>query len=215
MPYFPAEDEKLRAVQHTRRRGGNIANTLEVLHQLIAVETPLRQLKLISVLPSSSSAAYAEIRSSLDESIDFSGCITREDHNDVPSSFIIKSLATGSRTIVNTNSLPEMTTREFEEKATEMLGDEGIDRSLVNEHTLYHFEGRIPDTTLQCIRLLRKNHPLVKVSVEVEKPNRPGLRELAAEADIVFYSKSWAEAQGYKTAIDCLTGEAVDRNLPG
>ena len=31
------------------------------------------------------------------------------------------------------------------------------------------------------------------VSVEVEKPNREGLVELAAEADVVFYSKSWAE----------------------
>ena len=31
------------------------------------------------------------------------------------------------------------------------------------------------------------------VSVEVEKPAREGLRELAAEADVVFYSKTWAQ----------------------
>lgn len=35
--------------------------------------------------------------------------------------------------------------------------------------------------------------PGCTVSVEVEKPNREGLVELAAEADVVFYSKSWAE----------------------
>jgi hypothetical protein len=29
--------------------------------------------------------------------------------------------------------------------------------------------------------------------VEVEKPGRDGLLELAAEADVVFYSKTWAE----------------------
>jgi ketohexokinase len=31
------------------------------------------------------------------------------------------------------------------------------------------------------------------VSVEVEKPGRAGLQELAEEADVVFYSKSWAQ----------------------
>lgn len=36
--------------------------------------------------------------------------------------------------------------------------------------------------------------PSATVSVEVEKPGREGLSELAAEADVVFYSKSWAEA---------------------
>jgi ketohexokinase len=34
--------------------------------------------------------------------------------------------------------------------------------------------------------------PDAKISVEVEKPGREGLIELAAEADVVFYSKGWA-----------------------
>lgn len=54
-------------------------------------------------------------------------------------------------------------------------------------------QGRIPDVILACIRHLRERHPSVRVSVEVEKPGRPGLQELAAEADVVFYSKSWAQ----------------------
>lgn len=32
----------------------------------------------------------------------------------------------------------------------------------------------------------------MKISVEVEKPGREGLERLVAEADVVFYSKSWA-----------------------
>ena len=40
---------------------------------------------------------------------------------------------------------------------------------------------------------LRQHHPTVKISVEVEKPGREGLQELAALADVVFYSKSWAQ----------------------
>lgn len=54
-------------------------------------------------------------------------------------------------------------------------------------------QGRIPETTLQCIQHLRLHHPRSSISVELEKPGRDGLRELAREADVVFYSRSWAE----------------------
>jgi len=67
----------------------------------------------------------------------------------------------------------------------------------------------------------------------VEKPNRDGLRELAAEADVVCYSKTWAEVRygrpplnprstsgltdrlvqshGYSEAQACLRAEAPSR----
>lgn len=94
-------------------------------------------------------------------------------------------------------------------------------------------QGRIPETSLQCIRHLRHSYPRSRISVEVERPARKGLRELAAEADVVFYSKSWAEVsrtsvswprqlfttkdtgadregqgEGYASAEACLTGES-------
>lgn len=56
-------------------------------------------------------------------------------------------------------------------------------------------QGRIPDVTLLCMQQLRQYHPAVKISVEVEKPGREGLQELAALADVVFYSKSWAQVR--------------------
>ena len=56
-----------------------------------------------------------------------------------------------------------------------------------------NFQGRIVDVTLECVRHLRHKFPTVRISVEVEKPGRVGLQELAAEADVVFYSKSWAQ----------------------
>lgn len=58
--------------------------------------------------------------------------------------------------------------------------------------TIRH-QGRIPDTTLECIHHLRQSLPQAVISVEVEKPGRAGLENLAAEADMVFYSKSWAQ----------------------
>lgn len=57
-------------------------------------------------------------------------------------------------------------------------------------------KGRIPDVNLRNIQHLRQRFPAAKISVEVEKPGRPGLPEMAAEADVVFYSKSWAQV-GY------------------
>jgi hypothetical protein len=54
-------------------------------------------------------------------------------------------------------------------------------------------QGRIPEVTLECVRKIRETLPRAKVSVEVEKPGREGLVELAAEADVVFFSRSWAE----------------------
>ncbi|KAK2789744.1 hypothetical protein FQN52_005869 [Onygenales sp. PD_12] len=68
--------------------------------------------------------------------------------------------------------------------------------------------GRIPDVTLQCIRYLRHDHPKDKISVEIEKPGREGLQELAAAADVVFYSKSWAVGNGYESAMECLEAQS-------
>lgn len=76
--------------------------------------------------------------------------------------------------------------------------------------------------TLACIRHIRHRYPNSKISVEVEKPGREGLQELSEEADVVFYSKSWAQvgillsiifrisftdvwqANGYKSAEECV-----------
>ncbi|KAL8646879.1 MAG: hypothetical protein Q9210_005877 [Variospora velana] len=47
------------------------------------------------------------------------------------------------------------------------------------------------------------------ISVEVEKPGREGLQSLAILADVVFYSKSWAQGNGYKSAEECLRAQAT------
>jgi ketohexokinase len=70
-------------------------------------------------------------------------------------------------------------------------------------------KGRLPETTLRCIRYLRLVTSGSTISVEVEKPGREGLVELAAEADVVFYSRSWAESRGYTTPEACLRAEAA------
>ncbi|ESA42449.1 hypothetical protein GE21DRAFT_7304 [Neurospora crassa] len=146
-------------------------------------------------------------------SVDFSHCLYRKGHDEAASSYIIRSGATGSRTIVNYNDLPEMTTDEFMKIADGFVSlqhDHNVDassRGFIGEDCWWHFEGRIPETTLQCIRYLRQVLPGSTISVEVEKPGREGLAELAAESDVVFYSKSWAESRGYTNPEACLRGE--------
>ncbi|KAH0548669.1 hypothetical protein GP486_007788 [Trichoglossum hirsutum] len=201
---YPAEDEKLRASSLVRRRGGNCPNTVEVLQQLLDLSKPpgAITLALFTILPSRSSAGSQQIKSSLEPAINLTHCLHREEVGEPASSYIIKSRSTGSRTIVNFNDLPEMTASEFSTMADE-LGDKA---------SLYHFEatgqGRIPETTLECMRHLRRRFPSVRISVEVEKPGRAGLQELAAEADVVFYSKTWAQSNGYLAPEECLRAQA-------
>ncbi|KAI9778077.1 MAG: hypothetical protein M1839_008381 [Geoglossum umbratile] len=206
--HYPAEDEKLRASSLVRRRGGNCFNTAEVLQQLVDLSSRAAvSLVLSAVLPASTSAGSQQIKSSLPETVDLTHCFYREEFNEPASSYIIKSRSVDSRTIVNFNNLPEMTSSEF----TAMAGKLG------DKAGYYHFEastilcnaGRIPGVILECMLHLRRYFPAVRISVEVEKPGRVGLRELAAQADVVFYSKSWAQDSGYLTPEDCLRAQAI------
>ncbi|OHE95940.1 D-sorbose [Colletotrichum orchidophilum] len=224
VPHFPEEDLKLRATSIRVRRGGNCPNTMEVLQQLLRARDlpppttgggPLK-MHLVSPLPERHSQATAQIISSFPPgpdaaadaaAINFEHCLFREGHQAPASSYIFRSEATGSRTIVNHNELLDMTTDEFLDVVEAFRGQGG--------RTWWHFEGRVPETTLGCIRALRRvlgdgdGDDAATVSVEVERPGRAGLRELAAEADVVFYSKSWAEDCGYLSAEDCLRKESL------
>lgn len=246
VPYFPAEDSKLRASSFTKRRGGNCPNSLEVLVQLInqfsskdseeedttSIVPPIK-LSLIASLPSHSSLQIPFVASSFGSeadtdtsdgtastlqraTVDLSRCIYREEFTEPVSSYIICSQATSSRTIVNHNELPEMTLAEFVETTAYILQPESLPGDQIpkkSDDFWFHFEGRIPETTLECIRHLRRHaarHKSFKlhISVELEKPKREGLQNLALEADVVFHSRSWAEAEGYTSAEVCLKEQA-------
>lgn len=130
VPFFPAEDSKLRASTLAIRRGGNCPNSLEVLQQLIEDHDETKDgdgtLKpyLVSCLPAKDSSSTKRIIDSFSSDspqdhqrrrrVDVSYCIYRESHTEAASSYIIRSEQTGSRTLVNYNNLPEMSLREFE-----------------------------------------------------------------------------------------------------
>ncbi|RYP73210.1 hypothetical protein DL769_004269 [Monosporascus sp. CRB-8-3] len=213
VPHYPEEDAKLRATSLQIRRGGNCPNTLEVLQQLLRREQEQEQEQhqhrhqqrgqaitpyLISCLPAAGSPATHRIVESFgpDALVDLTKCIYRAEDNPA-SSYIIRSEGTGSRTLVNYNNLAEMTLDEFVQAVSD-----------VGDDSWFHFEGRIPVTTLRCMSHLRRSIPKARISVEVEKPGREGLEQLAAEADVVFYSRGWAESKGYQNAQQCLRAQS-------
>ncbi|RYC59953.1 hypothetical protein CHU98_g6272 [Xylaria longipes] len=180
VPHYPAEDSKLRASSLQVRRGGNCPNTLEVLQQFLREEqgdhesVKIRP-SLVTCLPSRNAPATVQIIESfgVDSPVDFSRCIFRDRNEQPASSYIIRSSATGSRTLVNYNDLAEMSFHEFVAAAESVGG----------EDAWFHFEW------------LRRSKPKARVSVEVEKPGREGLEKLVAEADVIFFSRSWAEVR--------------------
>lgn len=107
-----------------------------------------------------------------------------------------------------------MTLKEFSESIHSLLST--VDIPALVKQIWFHFEGRIPQTTLRCIESLRRHRIFdryggnmqLRVSVELEKPGREGLQDLAREADVVFYSKAWAQGEGYNSPEECLKQQA-------
>ncbi|KAH7381568.1 ketohexokinase [Pyrenochaeta sp. MPI-SDFR-AT-0127] len=194
VPHYPNEDEKLRAKGITRRRGGNTPNTLEVLTQLLEHDPEKSKnnashLHLVSILPAKNSEAVKFVRDSLPTVNIDSASIFREDHREAASSYIIQSQETLSRTIVSVNDLPEMMEHEFIAKMEE--------NARAWWDGWFHFEGRIPDVILPCTHFLRNICDNVTISVECEKPERTEMATVAKFAHVVFYSKLWAQKNGY------------------
>ncbi|RYN30967.1 hypothetical protein AA0119_g4830 [Alternaria tenuissima] len=209
VPHFPIEDEKLRAKSITRRRGGNTANSLEVLLQLqqhdpeTARNPRSTDLHLLAVLPEENSAASRFICESLPQVKISDVSLFRKQHQEAASSYIIQSEENRSRTIVSINQLPEMQESEFMQQVCSFTGGGGgggDGKEQGWKKAWFHFEGRVLEITLLCVRFLREQFPHFKISVECEKPERTGMAEVARYADVVFYSKLWAEKNGYTDA---------------
>ncbi|KAF3000736.1 hypothetical protein E8E13_003854 [Curvularia kusanoi] len=202
VPDFPREDTKTRATNMIRRRGGNVGNTLEVLSQLLpdnnlnrATSTYRTELSLFAVLPDPQSADTRAVIASLPD-VSTRHYVYRQGQPVAASSYIIQSAANHSRTIVSSNPLHDLTHTEFT-SATQSLLDQ------TDEEVWFHFEGRgDPLTMFDHLYWLRRDFGYdgrVKISIELEKPERDWLNDLREYADVVFYSKEWAQAAGKRS----------------
>lgn len=197
---FPEPDTKTRAESVKKRRGGNVGNTLQVLSDILAfsapdpVETKLSRtrLYLLAPLPETTSADGALIAGSLPD-VDLLNTSSVQCES-APSSMVIQArngpTQGMSRTIIShPGTLPEMTLSDF--KAKIPLWNDHQSGDAVSRWI--HFEGRNPITTHNCIAHLRNTQLDVHISIECEHPQRSKLMESAQLADVVFFSKLWAE----------------------
>jgi ketohexokinase len=177
---YPPEDTEVRALAQRQVRGGNVTNTLAVLHQLgrfcawagtLADDPASRQV-------------LADLQA---QGIDTSRAV-RHPGAYTPVSYITLSRANGSRTIVHHRDLPELTAAAFAETC-EAQG--------WGPWSWVHFEGRAPAETRAMLRLVRERLPGVPISLELEKP-RPEAEALLEGPDLLLFSRAYVQAQGIR-----------------
>ena len=180
---YPVEDAEVRAVAQRLRRGGNATNTLVVLSQLG------HDCRWAGTLADDADSEI--IRAELAQfAVDMSAVRTLIGGH-APTSYIVLSRENGSRTIVHYRDLPEYTFEDFR----------GVDLSPVQ---WLHFEGRNVAETCLMIEHARARHPVLPISVEMEKP-REGMEQLSGLADLLLYSRHFAEHRGFHTPGPFLT----------
>lgn len=172
VPAYPAEDAEVRALGQRIARGGNCANTLDVLAQLG------RRCIWVGVLAADQGADF--IAADLDRRGIDRRYARRLTAGATPTSYITLSRASGSRTIVHHRDLPELAAADFEGLSLDGLA-------------WVHFEGRNPAETAQMIGRVRRERPDLPISVEIEKP-RPGIEALLSGADVLIFARAYVQA---------------------
>jgi ketohexokinase len=175
---YPPEDGEVRVLAQEIRRGGNATNTLVVLSQL----GHSCEWAGVSVKEADAEAIFSELKH---YGIGTAYCKV-VDRGKVPTSYVIVSRASASRTIVHYRDLPEYDYAAFSEIPIE-------------EFDWLHFEGRNVAETLSMMRWVREQLPAMPVSLEVEKP-RQHIDTLFPHADLILFSAHVAKQHGCTAA---------------
>ena len=171
---YPQEDAELRAANMRVDRGGNATNTLVVLSQLG------HTCSFGGVLADSPEASPI-----LDDlaryEIDLSAC--HRVPGRPPTSCIIISLETDTRTIVHYRDLPE-------------YSDDDFRHVNLTPFDWVHFEGRNPKETVRMVRRTKETGRGIRCSVEVEKA-RPGIEAAFQSVAVLIFSRTYAHQRGF------------------
>ncbi len=176
--HYPGEDEEVRAQEQSIRRGGNASNTLVLLAALGY------QCSWAGVLADDLYADF--IRDDLmknDINIDHA---VVQHQSSSPLSCITLAQGSGKRSIVHYRDVREYSFADFK----------SVD---INEYDWLHFEGRNVEQTIVMLEYMRASNFPNKVSIEIEKP-RQDIERLFAYADILIFSKGYAQHAGFNDA---------------
>ncbi|KAJ3284879.1 hypothetical protein HK104_009747 [Borealophlyctis nickersoniae] len=206
---FPKEDSKQRATNVATRVGGNAANTLQVLSQYrrdaglelefvgaFAGDPPGME----TINDSSTSTSIPTHFKS--HTIRLTNSTFRGATYTDPTSYIIST--PHSRTIINHNTVPDFTVREFQGTVLPTL--DAVDAE--GKESWVHIEGRnVGEVTCMVDTLLTTRSRfggggggMNTVSIEFEKPGREGLDGLVGKADVLFFSRVYVEGTGFTGA---------------
>ncbi|WP_017926163.1 PfkB family carbohydrate kinase [Thioalkalivibrio sp. HL-Eb18] len=167
--HYPAEDAEVRALASSSQPGGNAANTARILAQFG------HRAALAAVMAEDASGEMLLERLTR-EGVEVGACVRHL--GATPTSHILRSRSTGSRTIVHHRDLPELSAADLGAVAWE-------------EYDWLHFEGRHPETLLEVLPRVRHAVTDQPISLELEKP-RPGLESCLEWADVLMLSQDWA-----------------------
>jgi ketohexokinase len=169
---YPGEDSESRALGSATRPGGNAANTA----YLLAQAGHRADLAAVVAAGAEGDALLALLDA---RGVGVETCTRRQGRT--PTSHVLRSLASGSRTIVHFRDLPELAAADF--RKIELSG-----------YDWFHFEGRNPGELPAMLRAVRRAVVDQPLSLELEKP-REGLDAALPLADVLMLSRGWAQAR--------------------
>ncbi|XP_011496364.1 PREDICTED: ketohexokinase-like isoform X2 [Ceratosolen solmsi marchali] len=191
--HYPQEDSDQRCIDFRYQRGGNACNSCTVMSQLG------QPCEFLGVLSNEQFSQFLQ-DDMRKYKIDFLHCPIME-NGGCPTSVVILSMSTGSRTIIHHDqNQTEITLSDFEKLNLE-------------NYSWIHFEGRnISEVLLMMQHIENYNKSVtqrdsetneklsrytpITISVELEK-KRPELLDLLPYADVAFISKDFAKSRGY------------------
>ncbi|WP_019626940.1 PfkB family carbohydrate kinase [Thioalkalivibrio sp. ALJT] len=187
---YPPEDSEIRALASTTQPGGNATNTATILAQFG------HRSGLAAVI--AEGAAGDALGDRLEDlGLELGACVRRP--GGTPTSCILRSRETGSRTIVHHRDLPELSANDLT----------GVPWA---EYDWLHFEGRNPAELARILADARAEIVDQPLSLELEKP-RPGLDACLPYADVIMLSRAWAAtiADTPEAAVTALAERFPDR----
>ncbi|WP_456418433.1 PfkB family carbohydrate kinase [Thiolapillus sp.] len=184
---YPHEDAEARILAQRRARGGNATNTLVILSQLghstawagLLPQEPDAQIVIDDLNKHQVDLAPAQ----------------RPLAGKLPTSYIVLSENTGSRTIMHYRDLPEYDFPSFDELA-------------LDGYDWIHFEGRHVSALGPMLKKTKQAG--IPCSLEVEKP-REGIEALFGLPDALLFSRNYVQSRGYALARDFLQRQSFSR----
>lgn len=177
---YPREDQEVRASHQRLCRGCNATNTLVVLSQLG------QQCEWAGVMTDDGDSQH--VLADLERHRVGVGYYDLYPGGKTPTSYVVLSAATGSRTIVHYRDLPEFSAESFEKVP-------------LDQFDWVHFEGRnLPELSPMLRKVSQRGIPC---SLEIEKP-REGIEALFGIPDVLLLSRAYAGAKGFGEPVDLL-----------